>query len=103
MRSRVLAVLAAALAGCGAAQKVAKAIDGPPERTRFEQERVDRAVKERAVILGMTKSEVRASRGEPQKTDIVEALGGKLRRWIYPFDEVYFDADGLVVGVKAAY
>ena len=60
-------------------------------------------MREGAVILGMTKSEVRASRGEPQKTDVVEALGRKLRRWIYPFDEVYFDADGLVVGVKAAY
>jgi hypothetical protein len=102
MRLAYLAV-ALALAGCGAAQKVAKAVEGPPERTRFEQERIDEAIRKGSVVRGMTKSEVRASRGEPQKTDVVEALGGKLRRWVYPFDEVYFDADGLVVGVKAAY
>lgn len=105
MRHLVTAVLAAAaaLGGCGAAQKVGKAFEGPPKRTRLEQERIDQKIKEGAVVLGMTKDEVRASRGEPQKTDIVEALGGKLRRWVYPFDEVYFDADGLVVGVRAAY
>jgi hypothetical protein len=94
---------ALALAGCGAAQKVAKAVEGPPKRTRFEQEQIDETIRNGGVVRGMTRSEVRASRGEPQKTDVVEALGGKLRRWVYPFDEIYFDADGLVVGVKAAY
>lgn len=88
------------VAACGVAQKVVK---GPPHRTLFEQEKIDRAVEEGAVILGMTKSEVRASRGEPRAKDTVERLGGKLRRWLYAWDEVYFDADGLVVGTKASY
>jgi hypothetical protein len=93
------ALLAAA---CGAAQKVDQAVGGP-ERTIWEQESIDKAMAEGRVIRGMTYAEVRKVRGSPQKRDVVERMGGKVRRWIYPWDEIYFDAQGLVVGWDTVY
>jgi len=97
-----LAVLLA-LAGCVAAKKVDRALEGPPDRTVLQQERIDAAMEANRVIVGMTKSEVRKVRGEPQKKDTVDRMGGKVRRWMYPWDEIYFDANGLVVGFYTAY
>ena len=94
---------AATLVACGATKKVGRALEGPPKRTKSEQRRFDAAVKRGDVLIGMTKSEVRKSRGDPKKTDSVERYGGKVRRWQYSWDEVYFDAKGLVVGTHTAY
>lgn len=103
MAIRSALTLLALAAACGAPRKVKQILDIPPERTRWEQERIDRAIEEGAVIRGMTKAEVRKARGEPVRKDVVERYGGKVRRWMYPWDEVYFDAREVVVGVKTVY
>ncbi len=91
------------LAACGPAKHVRRAVDGP-SRDEFEQAKIDRAIANNAVILGMTTREVRRSRGNPVRIDWVRKFGGKrVRRWAYSFDEVYFDADGRVIGTHAAY
>jgi len=102
-RIAVFFTVAALVAACSAPRRVSRALAGPPKRTPAEKEKFAAAVKRGAVIRGMTKSEVREARGKPQKTDTVQHLGGNVRRWVYAWDEVYFDATGVVVGVKAAY
>jgi len=92
----------ALLAACGAARSVERAVEGP-KRTIWEQQEIDKAIAEGRVIRGMTYSEVRKVRGSPQKKDTVERMGGKVRRWIYPWDEIYFDERGVVVGWFTAY
>jgi hypothetical protein len=74
-----------------------------PKRTPEQQREFAEAAQRGAVLKGMTKDEVRTARGKPLETDYVEQLGGKLLRWTYAWDEVYFDATGVVVGVRAAY
>lgn len=95
-------VACAFVAACGAAKKVDTAIGGP-DRTIWEQEKIDEAMAQGRVIRGMTYSEVRKVRGDPQKKDVVERMGGKVRRWVYAWDEIYFGENGTVVGWFTAY
>jgi len=100
-----LALLALLLPACGPAKQVARDIfQAPPKRTELQKEQYRRAVKNGTVLIGMTRSEVRAARGRPKRTDSVRRFGGvRVRRWIYAWDEIYFDDRGFVIGTAAAY
>lgn len=74
-----------------------------PKRTESQQADYDRAIKEGRILRGMKKSEVRQIRGSPQRRDRVTRMGGQVERWVYPWDEIYFDATHTVVGWEKAY
>ena len=72
-------------------------VDRPPE----QQARVDAAIKNREVRLGMTGSEVLAAWGKPHSKSKAMQHGKSIRVWSYGISEIYFDSDGFVVGGSA--
>ena len=75
----------------------AKKADRPPE----QQAKVDEAIKNREVRLGMTQSEVVAAWGKPQSKSRASQRGKEVTVWSYGISEIYFDRDGFVVGGSA--
>jgi len=72
-------------------------VDRPPE----QQARVDAAIKNREVRLGMTESEVLAAWGKPHSKSKATQRGKPVKVWSYGISEIYFDRDGFVVGGSA--
>jgi len=75
----------------------AKKVDRPPDR----QAKVDEAIKNREVRLGMTQSEVLAAWGKPQRKSKATQRGKPIVVWSYSFSDIYFDLDGFVVDMSA--
>ncbi|MHC4973788.1 MAG: hypothetical protein ACYTG3_15800 [Planctomycetota bacterium] len=74
-----------------------KKVDRPPE----QQAKVDEAIKNREVRLGMTEAEVLAAWGKPQSKRKATHRGKRVAVWSYGISEIYFDRDGFVVGGSA--
>lgn len=74
-----------------------KKVDRPPE----QQAKVDEAIKNREVRLGMTQSEVLLAWGKPQGKSKASQRGKEVTVWSYGISEIYFDRDGFVVGGSA--
>jgi len=92
---RRLLFLVVCLTAC--ATPGARKVDRPPE----QQARVDEAIKNREVRLGMTESEVLAAWGKPHSKSRAKQRGKPVRVWSYGISEIYFDQDGFVVGGSA--
>lgn len=75
----------------------AKQVDRPPE----QQAKVDEAIKNREVRLGMTESEVLQAWGKPNSKRKATHRGRSVRVWSYGVSEIYFDREGFVVGGSA--
>ena len=91
-----LLVLAAA---CGSSSKQIG------NRTPMDQEKYDRAVENKTLLIGMTQAEVKKVIGKPGKKD-TEYIGGReLERWSYPKRslDVYFDEEGFLVSWRAPF
>lgn len=92
---RRLLSLLVCLAACSAT--------GPKEvhRSPEQQAKVDEAIKNREVRLGMTESEVLQAWGKPQRKRRAKQRGKSVVIWSYGFSEIYFDLDGFVVDMSA--
>ena len=91
----VLLVLLVGFAGCSASGP--RKVDRTPE----QQAKVDEAIKNREVRLGMTESEVLQAWGKPNRKRKATHRGKPVRIWSYGVSEIYFDPDGFVVGGSA--
>lgn len=75
----------------------AKKVGRSPE----QQAKVDEAIKNREVRLGMTESEVLQAWGKPNRKRKATHRGRPVTIWSYGVSEIYFDRDGFVVGGSA--
>ena len=85
-------------AACGSSKQIGN-------RTPMDQEKYERAVENRTLLIGMTKSEVKQVIGKPGRKD-TEFIGGRnLERWSYPKRslDVYFDEEGFLVRWRAPF
>lgn len=92
---RRLLFLLVCLAACSAPG--AKKAQRSPE----QQAKVEAAIKNREVRLGMTESEVLAAWGKPQRKRRATHRRKPVVIWSYVYSEIYFDRDGFVVDMSA--
>ena len=72
-------------------------------RSKRDQQRYDGAVARGDVKLGMTKSELLRSRGQPRKKTRETYRGRKnVEVWLYAWSQIYFDHDGYVASVHSS-